>query len=231
MEFVTGKPWSGYNWFKGNAFSVIQINTDLPIFIDRAIDLAAHEGYPGHHVNNALLEQHLVRGRGWVEFSVYPLYSPQSLIAEGSANYGIDVCFPDRTSYESQVLFPLAGIDSARAAKYYEVEELVAKLSYAGNEAARRFLNGLCTRDEAIEWLCNYALMPQDRAAKRVSFFECYRSYVINYNLGQDLVKKFVMQRVERRLAINPAQDQALAMWEELLWLLSTPQVASNLTQ
>lgn len=126
LEFVTGKPWSGYNWFKGNSFSVIQINTDLPIYIDRAIDLAAHEGYPGHHVNNALLEKNLVKERKWIEFAVYPLYSPQSFIAEGSANYGIDVCFPDRTEYESTVLFPLAGIDPSTAGKYYEVEGLVS---------------------------------------------------------------------------------------------------------
>jgi hypothetical protein len=70
LEYVTQKPWGGYNWFKGSAMSVIQVNTDLPIYILRAIDLAAHEGYPGHHVYNALLEQHLVRGRGWVEFAV-----------------------------------------------------------------------------------------------------------------------------------------------------------------
>ena len=75
--------------YKGNYHSVIQVNIDLPIFADRAIDLACHEGYPGHHVYNVLLEKTLVRDRGWVEFSVYPLRSPQSLIAEGSANYGI----------------------------------------------------------------------------------------------------------------------------------------------
>jgi len=99
VEYVTNKPWSGYNWYQGNYRSVIQVNTDLPIYIDRALDLACHEGYPGHHVYNALLEQHLVRDRGWVEFSVYALFSPQSLIAEGTANYGIEVAFPgDRKS-------------------------------------------------------------------------------------------------------------------------------------
>src|SRR2546423_652233 len=56
VEYVTNKPWGGYNWFKGNFHSVIQVNTDLPIYIDRAVDLAAHEGYPGHHVYNSLLE-------------------------------------------------------------------------------------------------------------------------------------------------------------------------------
>src|SRR5437879_11202560 len=69
VEYVTTKPWGGYNWYKGNFQSVIQVNTDLPIFIDRAVDLAANEGYPGHHVYNSLLETNLVRDRGWMEFS------------------------------------------------------------------------------------------------------------------------------------------------------------------
>ena len=112
VEYVTDKSWSGYNWYQGKSQSLIQINTDLPIYIDRAIDLASHEGYPGHHVYNVLLEQHLVDERGWLEFSVYPLFSPQSLIAEGSANYGIEVAFPaqDRLQFEQEVLFPLAGL-------------------------------------------------------------------------------------------------------------------------
>ena len=120
VEYVTNKSWSGYNWYQGNFRSLIQVNTDLPIYIDRAVDLACHEGYPGHHVYNALLEQHLVRGRGWVEFSVYPLFSPQSLIAEGTANYGIEVAFPGtaRIAFEKTVLFPGAGLDPARADEY-----------------------------------------------------------------------------------------------------------------
>ena len=44
------------------------------------------------------------------------LFSPQSLIAEGTANYGIEVAFPraERVEFERDVLFPLANIDSAR---------------------------------------------------------------------------------------------------------------------
>ncbi len=140
MEYVTGKSWSGYNWYQGSYRSLIQVNTDLPIMIDRAVDLACHEGYPGHHVYNALLEQHLVRERGWIEYSVYPLFSPQSLIAEGTANYGVDVAFPgaERVKFEREVIFPAAGLDPAGAEAYYEVMDLVDQLSYAGNEAARQ---------------------------------------------------------------------------------------------
>src|SRR5215217_3727732 len=113
VEYVTNKSWSGYNWYQGNYHSLIQVNTDLPIFIDRAVDLACHEGYPGHHVYNALLEKNLVKDRGWIEYTVYPLFSPQSLIAEGTANYGIEVAFTtaDRLRFESEVLWPIAGLD------------------------------------------------------------------------------------------------------------------------
>src|SRR5436305_1486846 len=140
VEYVTNKPWGGYNWFKGNFHSVIQVNTDLPIYIDRAVDLAAHEGYPGHHVYNALLEKNLVHDRGWPEFAVYALFSPQSLIAEGSANYGREVAFTkaERMKFEKELLFPAVGTDGTRADDYYAVQELMDKLSFAGNEAARR---------------------------------------------------------------------------------------------
>ena len=115
VEYVTNKSWSGYNWYQGDFRSLIQVNTDLPIYIDRAIDLACHEGYPGHHVYNALLEKHLVKDRGWIEFTVYPLFSPQSLIAEGTANYGIEVAFPgrERARVRADGALPAAGLDAS----------------------------------------------------------------------------------------------------------------------
>ena len=224
IEYVTGKSWSGYNWYKGNSHSLIQINTDLPIYIDRAIDLACHEGYPGHHVYNVLLEQHLLKEKGWVEFSVYPLFSPQSLIAEGSANFGIEVAFPgnQRIQFEREVLFPLAGLDPSKAAKYYEVQAIVNQLSYAGNEAARRYLNGEINRDQAAEWLVKYNLMTPERAKQRVQFMDQYRSYVINYNLGQDLVRKYIESR-------GGTSNQPDKRWKEFKILLSSPRLPSGL--
>ncbi len=225
IEYVKNKSWSGYNWYKGNSQSLIQINTDLPIYIDRVIDLAAHEGYPGHHVYNSLLEEALVKGRKWIEFSVYALFSPQSLIAEGTANFGIEVAFPgkERLEFEQSVLFPLAGFDPALVEEYYGIFNLVSKLTYAANEAARKYLNGLCSREEAVLWLMNYALMPRERAEQRVRFFDQYRSYVINYNVGLDLVRSFVDRR-------GGTEDDPAKRWEEFAHLLSSPRVPSTLT-
>jgi hypothetical protein len=224
VEYVTNKSWSGYNWYQGGYRSLIQVNTDLPIFIDRAIDLACHEGYPGHHVYNALLEKHLVRDRGWIEFTVYPLFSPQSLIAEGTANFGIEVAFPgkERVEFERTVLFPAAGLDPSRAAEYYEVQALVDQLSYAGNEAARRYINKQIDAAQAAAWLERYALMQHDRAVQRVRFFDQYRSYVINYNLGKDMVRRYIEAR-------GGTAEAPAKRWTEFERLLSSPRLPSDL--
>ncbi len=224
VEYVTGKSWSGYNWYQGGYRSLIQVNTDLPAYIDRAVDLAAHEGYPGHHVYNVLLEKNLVRDRGWVEFSVYPLFSPQSLIAEGTANYGKTVGFskPERMKFEKTVLFPAAGLDPKRVEEYYAVQAMTEELAYAGNEAARRYLNGEIDAAAATAWLEKYALMDEKRAAQRVRFIEQYRSYVINYNLGEDLVQQHIEQRV------GQAADSEKT-WRAFAELLSSPRLPSGL--
>ncbi|MBC5995043.1 DUF885 domain-containing protein [Pontibacter cellulosilyticus] len=224
LEFVTDKAWSGYNYFKGNGYSLIQINTDFPIYIERAIDLASHEGYPGHHVFNALLEQNLVNKKGWKEYSIYPLFSPQSLIAEGSANYGIDVAFPanDRIKFEKEVLFPLAGLNPAEADRYYTILEKIGQLDFAGNEAARLYLNGEISREEAADMLVKYNLYKKDKALQRTRFMDKYRSYVINYNLGQQLVREYVEAK-------GGTDNNPEKRWEIFKDILSNPYSASIL--
>ena len=224
VEYVTGKSWSGYNWYQGGYKSLIPVTTDMPIYIDRAIDLACHEGYPGHHVYNVLLEKNLVRDRGWIEYTVYPLFSPQSLIAEGTANYGIEVAFSpaERITFEKDVLFPLAGLDAKRVQEYCDVLALVDRLSYAGNEAARRYIDGTIDRAGAAAWLEKYALYTAPRAEQRVKFIDQYRSYVINYNLGKDLIRAYLTRQAGRGASL-PKQ------WAEFAALLSSPRLPSGL--
>lgn len=221
IEYVNDKPWSGYNWYQGDSVSLIQINTDFPIYISRAVDLGCHEGYPGHHTFNALLEKNLAKGEGWVEFSLYPLFSPQSLIAEGSGNYGIELAFPgdERAAFEKEVLFPLAGLDADNADLYYEVFGLIAQLNFAGNEAARGYLNGEMSREEAAQWLQDYGMMRADKSMQRTEFFDAYRSYVINYNHGKALVADYV----ERGGADLDAR------WARFEKMLSSPMLPRDL--
>lgn len=219
LEYVTGTSWNAYNWYQGQAHSLIQVNLDFPIAVDRAIDLACHEGYPGHHVYNAMLEQRLVNERGWVEVSVYPLFSPQSFIAEGSANYGIEMAFPGaaRTAYERDSLFPLAGLDPSLAEQNAAVREVMLGLNHARNTVARLYLNGVIDSAGAVAAMARYWLQDTAQAAKTLRFIQQYRSYVINYNLGRDLVAAYV----ERA----PAAER----WRVFERLLSTPRLAGDL--
>ncbi len=220
LEYVKNKSWGGYNWYKGNANSLIQVNTDFPIALSRAVVLGCHEGYPGHHAYNSMLEDELVNKRGWIEYTVYPLYSPQSLIAEGSANYGVTMAFPgdEKATFEKEVLYPLAGIDPALSDKFQKYHKLTEKLGYVDNEIARLYINGDIDKEKAITLIQKYRMLTRAKAEQKVSFIEAYGAYVINYNWGRDMVKAYIEQ-----------VDSQAERWQRFSRLLSSPRIPSSL--
>jgi len=64
--------------------------------------------------------------------------------------------------------------------------------------------------------------MSADRARQRVRFIDTYRSYVINYNLGQDLVRRYIESH-------GGTADRPDKRWEEFKQLLSSPRLPSQL--
>lgn len=224
VEYVTGEPWGAYNWYQGANRSVIQINTDFPTYIDAPLGLACHEGYPGHHVQNVLFEQDLVKERGWIEFTVSPLFSPLSPINEGAANYAVEVVFPgdSRLEFERDVLCPMAGVDPAKAEAYYAIRKLLREVHFSENEAARRYLDGEITAEESAQYLSGSALISLERARRLVTFFDRYRSYIINYNVGYDLVRDYIEKR-------GGTVDHPERRWEELHALIALPRVPSEM--
>ena len=115
-----------------------------------------------------------------------------------------------------RVLFPAAGLDPSAAAQYYDVLALVDQLSYAGNEAARRYINGTIDAKGAADWLEKYGLYSRPRAEQRVRFMDQYRSYVINYNLGKDMVASYIASQGSDR-------------WTAFARLISSPRLPSAL--
>lgn len=221
LEFVTGKSWSGYNYYKGDFTSLIQINTDLPVRLSRAVDLGCHEGYPGHHAHNMLLEDRLARGRGWAEYSVYPLYSPLSLIAEGTSNHGIEMAFPGpaKEAYERRVLMPIAGMSAPADSKYWKLLDAIKLVSGARITIAQQYLDGEISRERAVALTQQYLMMSQARAEQSVKFTETYRSYVINYGLGEAMV----------RADIAREGADTKARWRRFEALISEPTLPSDL--
>ena len=221
MEFVNNKAWSGYNYYQGNYESLIQINTDFPITIDRAVDLGCHEGYPGHHVWNLFIERELVGKRGWIEYSVNPLFGPFGPLAEGSGNFGIELAFPgvEKMTFETEILFPMAGLDTKEASKFNRILELESKLSHATNDIARRYLDGELSKEEAVPLIQKYYLQSYEKSEQRLRFMEKYRGYVINYNIGQDIVRAYVAD----------AGETPEAKWAAFRDMLTIPLTPSDM--
>jgi hypothetical protein len=70
--------------------------------------------------------------------------------------------------------------------------------------------------------MVKYALYTPDRAEQRIRFVDRYRSYVINYNWGQDLVRQYV----ERQ---GGTPDNPQKRWEIFEDLLASPRLPSGL--
>ena len=198
---VSGKPWSAYNWYLGGFTSRIELNTDLPIELDRLFGTMCHEGYPGHHVYNVLLEDRLVRGKGWVEFSIYPLYSPQSFLAEGTANVGEDILFSDdeRRRILAEVLAPVAGVAPDAVLLHDRIASAMEPLRHVSGEAARMLLDDGRPEDEVVAFLMRWGLASEEKARKSVAFARSYRSYVFNYSLGEEVVGAAIGDGPDRR--------------------------------
>jgi len=217
LEFVTGQPWGAYNWYQGNGQGLIQINLDRPKYLGASIGLGCHEGYPGHHLFSTMLDNEYLQKRGWVEFSVLPLFSPQGIIFEGSGDLASLVAFPgeERTAFLRDVIAPIAGLDAADFDVAATVREAVKELRYAGIEAARHYLDGDWSKEQTTEWLTSYALVGPESIDSWFGFTARYRAYRINYVLGEDLVLSFVRAR---NPDASPDGD-----WQALAELLSLP--------
>lgn len=225
IEYVTDKSWPAANQYGGNYTSRIQINLDLPISVVSLFDLVCHEGYPGHHVNKVLLEKNLIHDKDWLEVSFAPLYSPQSIISEGAANYGLRFVFPgdEFNQFIKEVLLPIAEIDTTNVDIYLKALSLKKGLNYTINEIARGALNGTMSSEEILKWQMNYLFETKEEADQIMQFIKEYRSYMICYNYGEDLVKNYVE-------AHNDPNNYK-AGWQAFGWLLSNMVFPSDLLQ
>jgi hypothetical protein len=185
LEYVRDKPWSAFSRYLGGARSVIQINTDFRFTIDQALQVACHEGYPGHHTRNTLrTDPSDVKSRR-AERTVQLTFSPESLISEGSAMLAADVAFPagERLGVERERLFPAAGLPADAAAAHVEVERLVGELQLVQADVARRYLDGQLEFARAAAELEARALVPHAEA--QIKYFNQFRTYVTTYTAGR----------------------------------------------
>jgi hypothetical protein len=227
VEYVKGKSWGAYNWFQGGSHSLIQVNTELPFPVNNALRLACHEGYPGHHVFHSLIEDIYVKQKSWLEYSVYPLFSPLSLISEGTANTAQYIAFPEdeAVKFEIEVLLPAAGLDTVGYRDYLAVNELLGELAPISADVARSYLDGALSRKQAVEFLTTYGCRSRKRAEMNLDFYEIYRSYIVNYAVGEDIVKNYIAH------VCQGPKNTVKGRWDAFYGLISVPVMPKDLDQ
>lgn len=206
FRFVRDQPWSGYNWYEGNARSRVELNIDLPIHADRLPDLLCHEAYPGHHAEHALKDRVLYRGRGWGEHAIQLINTPECVVSEGIATLAEGAIFPDdeRFRFRAERVYPAAGLAGvAEPEREAAIERArVALRAVAGNAALLLHAEGR-GEAEVVAYLRDYGLVSEEEARQRLRFLRdpLWRAYVFCYHAGHDLLGAW--------LAVGPAAERA----------------------
>jgi hypothetical protein len=152
------------------------------------LQLAAHEGTPGHHAQHVLAAATLVEGRGWTERALHPGFGPHRLFAEGAAEAGAALLLPEdvRIRVLADVLLPAAGQSPALAAPLARVERRAAALDLEVAYIAAEYLDTSLGVEATTTRLRDEALVLDP--AGMVGFIEKQRTYLLAYPLGRRLV-------------------------------------------
>ncbi|MGH2531668.1 MAG: hypothetical protein ACRDJW_05120 [Thermomicrobiales bacterium] len=195
FAFVAGQPWSGYNWYLGNARSRVEINTDNPIRAHELPGLIAHEAYPGHHTEHALKEHLLYQERGYGEHAIQLINTPECVISEGIATLAESVIFTpeDLAAWLAETVYPAAGVsgDPAREAAIQRAQRALRPVS--ANAALLLHHEG-ATEDEVVAYLMRYGLRPEQEARHSLGFIRdpLWRAYIFTYHTGRDLLGRWL---------------------------------------
>jgi hypothetical protein len=178
VEIVADRPWAAYSRYRGAHRSVIQVNAGFQFTIDQLLQLACHEGYPGHHTRSVLLDD------GRPERSVQLAFSPASMVSEGAAMAATEIAFSpdDRVQFEAERLAPLAGIPREAVARGVAIERLAVRLQPVQSRIAADYLDGRLEFARAVDAFEDRALVPHAEAL--VKYVNEYRSYVATYTDG-----------------------------------------------
>jgi hypothetical protein len=172
--------------YQGQQRTDIEINDDTELDVSRAVRLACHEGYPGHHVQNVLLDR-LSAERQLPELLLTPGFGPHLLAAEGAAEAGADLALaaPARATLY-RTLFSIAELDAAPIDALVRTEDLLIELLPVITDVARRYLEGAITQEQAIGRLTNEALVANPQAL--LAFIERQRARALVYGEGRRIV-------------------------------------------
>jgi hypothetical protein len=180
-------PWHRYD---GELRSTLQLNDLTLAFIGSALDVACHEGYPGHHAQFVLYEQ-AAGGEGLaLEDQLVLLRSPESALREGAAELGVELVFPaaERLAFERDVLYPLAGLPPEQAETNLQISALLSRLAPVIIPVLQAYRDGAVTFNAATFELEREALVSSP--AELLRFVDQYGAYSVSYTLMRENLRQ-----------------------------------------
>ena len=213
-ELATGRPWAGFNYYRGDARSTVAINADLPVGLGALPALVAHESYPGHHTERCRKQASL---GGLPERALWLVNTPENLIAEGLADLGLaGLDLLDWGGVASDLYADLGiAFDGEHGQR---ITRATAPLTRVRQDAALLLHDRGTDLDSVVGYLSRWGLQPPDRAAKTLTFLTdpLWRAYICTYVEGEALLSAWL----DARPAAQPVTGRYVRLLDEPL----TPQ-------
>jgi hypothetical protein len=187
IRFHKNMPWDAFARYAGHDRTIVEVNDDGPLDISRALRLACHEGYAGHHAQHVLIDR-VFAERQWPELQLTPAFGRHLLFLEGAAEVGADLALPAqrRTAIYRNQLFPAAMLDSKEIDTLVRLEDRLPSLLPVVTEVGRQYLDTKITQEQAIERLSNEALISNAQAT--LAFIEQRRARALVYGEGRRVI-------------------------------------------
>ncbi len=218
-EVVTDKPWSGFNYYKGDYQSTVAVNADLKQQMSNLPRLVAHESYPGHHTEHCRKEAGLVAGQDQQEQTIFLVNTPQCLMAEGLADLALyAVQGPHWGQWAAEIYADLGlRFDGERSAA---ISEAAAALADVRQDAALMLHDEHKDVDDVAAYLSQWLLVTDERARQMLRFLSSplWRAYTSTYVEGYRLLRGWLDDR--------PAE---VSLTERFGRLLDEPLIPSSL--
>ncbi|MFC5140807.1 DUF885 domain-containing protein [Actinomycetospora rhizophila] len=197
LEVVDSAPWSGFSRWLGPRRSAVTVNAGIGHRVTHLPLLVAHEAYPGHHTEHCRLAADPHRLRARPERQVFLARTPQSLVAEGAAELGLEVVVgPGWGRWNAEVL-AAAGVpaDPERGALGEAVETVMARLAPVRQDAALMLHDEHRPADEVVDHLRRWLLVDEPRARRMLEFLAHprWRTHTTTYVEGARLLRPWLL--------------------------------------
>jgi hypothetical protein len=175
----------------------------------RLVWLAAHEAYPGHHVQHLLADRDHVEARGWRERALHPAFGNHLFCSEGAAEAGAALVLEGGAFEEiCRELARMAGASSGTVSDLVAVHRAVMVVEAVIPPIAQAYLDGEIGSDAAADRLSSDALVADAR--RFLAVIERQRTRLLGYPLGRRIVSAEVF-------AVPPAER-----WRRLMAVATT---------